>query len=73
MTKLAPISQRKLVTRLRRLGFEGPYAGGKHLLMVRGTLRLTIPNMHGVDIGSALLMRILKQAAVTREEWERAE
>ncbi len=30
MPKLAPVSRRKLVKRLHELGFEGPFAGGKH-------------------------------------------
>jgi hypothetical protein len=41
--------------------------------MVRGNVRLTIPNYHDVEIGVDLLSRILKQAGVTREEWESTE
>lgn len=70
MPKLSPISQRALIERLRQLGFDGPYSGGKHLLMVRDSLRLAIPNPHGADVGVDLLRRILKQAGVSREEWE---
>lgn len=55
---------------LRRLGFEGPYSGGKHQYLVRDSLRLRLPNPHQGDIGRDLLARILKQAAITREEWE---
>ncbi|MFI5401537.1 MAG: hypothetical protein ACHQ1G_01165 [Planctomycetota bacterium] len=40
--------------------------------MVRGDLVLTIPNPHAGDIGVGLLSRILKQARVSREDWERA-
>jgi predicted RNA binding protein YcfA (HicA-like mRNA interferase family) len=39
--------------------------------MVKGDLVLTIPNKHKSDIGRELLARILKQAGMTREEWER--
>jgi predicted RNA binding protein YcfA (HicA-like mRNA interferase family) len=39
--------------------------------MQRGDLSLTIPNPHGTDIGPGLLARILRQAGVTREEWEK--
>lgn len=73
MGKLAPVSQRVLIQRLKFLGFEGPFAGGKHLLMVRGSVRLTIPNCHGLDMGADLLSRILRQADVTREDWEKSE
>jgi len=44
--------------------------GGKHQYMVKGTVRLVIPNPHRGDISGALLMRILKQAGISREEWE---
>lgn len=70
MPAFGPISRRELIDGLKRLGYSGPYAGGKHEFLVRGTLRLILPNPHSGDIGPALLARILKQAAVTRDEWE---
>ena len=71
MAELSPVSWTELVRRLRRLGFEGPYRGGKHPYMIKGSLVLTIPNPHRREIGVALLARILKRAEVTREEWLR--
>jgi predicted RNA binding protein YcfA (HicA-like mRNA interferase family) len=70
MPIFGPISHSNLVRNLKALGFEGPYAGGKHLFMVRDELRLTIPNPHKGDIRPALLARILRQAEISREEWE---
>jgi predicted RNA binding protein YcfA (HicA-like mRNA interferase family) len=70
MSRLSPISRRALIARLRKLGFEGPYAGRKHELMVRGTRRLVLPNVHARDIGIDLLQRVLRQAGVSREEWQ---
>jgi predicted RNA binding protein YcfA (HicA-like mRNA interferase family) len=70
MAGLKPVSHRELVSRLRRLGFEGPYSGGKHLLMVRRDVRLILPNVHSIDIGVALLTRILRQAGISREAWD---
>jgi predicted RNA binding protein YcfA (HicA-like mRNA interferase family) len=67
-----PVSRRELVAALRRLGFEGPYSGGRHEFMVRGAIVLTIPNPHRGDIGIALLKIILRQAGVSRGEWEEA-
>jgi predicted RNA binding protein YcfA (HicA-like mRNA interferase family) len=58
-----------LVQRLRGLGFEGPYAGGRHPQMRRGDLTLIMPNPHEGDIGVGLLLRILRQADVSRDEW----
>jgi len=69
MSKLSHVSHSELVKRLKTFGFEGPYSGGKHLYMVRGNLRLTIPNPHKQNIGVDLLTRILRQAGITREEW----
>jgi predicted RNA binding protein YcfA (HicA-like mRNA interferase family) len=67
--KLSAVSWTDLVKRLRKLGFEGPYQGGKHPYMIRDNLVLTIPNPHRGDISIDLLSRILKQAGITREEW----
>ena len=69
MASLSPVSQRELVRRLRKIGFMGPFAGGKHLFMVKDDVRLAIPNPHRGEIGPALLSKILKQAGVEREGW----
>ncbi len=53
-------------------GYEGPYAGGKHLYLVRGESRLTIPNLHATEIGVPLLARLLKQAGVSYDDWHAA-
>lgn len=66
---MKPISRRDLIRRLRLLGFEGPYVGGSHPHMRRGSLRLTIPNEHTGDIGVPLLRLILKKAGFEEEEW----
>ncbi len=64
------ISRADLIRALRKVGFTGPEPGGKHPAMRKGTFTLTIPNVHRGDIGRNLLARILKQANITREEWE---
>jgi len=46
LSKLRPVSHNELIRGLRAFGFEGPLSGGKHLYMLRGNLRLTIPNPH---------------------------
>jgi predicted RNA binding protein YcfA (HicA-like mRNA interferase family) len=70
MSHLGPIKRRELIARLRRMGFTGPYVGGRHEFMQRGGLSLTIPNPHGGDIGPGFLANLLRQARITREEWE---
>ena len=69
MAALSPVSHRELVKRLRKFGFAGPFAGGKHLFMVKGERRLAIPNPHRQEIGVALLSRILGQAGMDRDAW----
>jgi len=71
MPPFGPIKRRDLIAYLKRLDFEGPYSGGKHPFMVKGQRTLRIPNPHQGDIGRELLARILLQAGITREEWER--
>ncbi len=70
MPTFGPISRRDLVRYLREVGFNGPYPGGKHQYMVKGELKLTIPNPHQGDISQALLTRMLRQGNITRDEWE---
>ena len=67
-----PVSRRELIAALRRLGFQGPYSGGKHEFMVRGQRVLTIPNPHRGAIGLGLLAVILRQAGLSRKERARA-
>ena len=64
MPSLRPVKRKELIRRLRRLGFVGPHSGGKHEYMVKGNLRLALPNPHQGDIGVELLVRILRQAGV---------
>ncbi len=71
MPPFGPIKRRDLIRYLRELGFEGPYVGGKHQYMVRGEVKLALPNPHQGDISRDLLARILKQAGIEREEWEK--
>lgn len=74
MPKLpATISRRKLIQKLKKLGFAGPYSGGRHQFMVKGDLKLRIPNPHGSnDIHISLLREILRQGGIGIEEWEQA-
>jgi predicted RNA binding protein YcfA (HicA-like mRNA interferase family) len=65
------IPRRRLIRYLRQFGFNGPFAGGNHEYMRRADgVKVIIPNPHGGDIDKGLLGRILRQAAISREEWE---
>src|SRR3989338_1575084 len=47
-------SLRHLIRRLRELGFDGPYSGGRHLFMCKGELKVRVPNPHAGNISAAL-------------------
>ena len=66
-----PVKRRELIAALKRAGFQGPYSGGKHEFMVRADVTLTIPNPHRADISVGLLKIILRQAGISRRDWER--
>ncbi|SMB98022.1 HicA toxin of toxin-antitoxin [Thermanaeromonas toyohensis ToBE] len=68
---MKPLKRRELIAKLKHFGFEGPFPGGKHSYMKRGSLKIRIPNEHGTDISEDLLQRILKQAGISKEEWDR--
>jgi predicted RNA binding protein YcfA (HicA-like mRNA interferase family) len=71
MPAFGPINREDLIRNLRRIGFAGPWSGGRHQFMLRGRLALALPNPHRPDIGRELLARILRQAGISREDWER--
>lgn len=70
MPKFGAIKRKDLIKALKKSGFEGPYVGGKHEFLVRGELRLVIPNPHQSEISKDLLARILRQAGISRRDWE---
>ncbi|NEQ19823.1 MAG: type II toxin-antitoxin system HicA family toxin, partial [Microcoleus sp. SIO2G3] len=47
-----------------------PYSGKRHQFMIKDELRLIIPNPHEGDINKGLVAKILKQAQISRDEWE---
>ncbi|MDQ3130179.1 MAG: type II toxin-antitoxin system HicA family toxin [Acidobacteriota bacterium] len=71
MPPLAPIKRKDLIRYFRRLGFDGPYSGGNHQFMAKDDFFVRIPNPHQSDISKELLIRILKQAGIERQDWEK--
>jgi len=69
MQQLTPITWKEFVSRMKELGFEGPFSGGKHPKMRKGDLVVTIPNRHEAEIGVGFLKRLLRQAGISKEEW----
>jgi predicted RNA binding protein YcfA (HicA-like mRNA interferase family) len=71
MPIFASIKRRNLIKALKQAGFAGPYTGGKHEFLVKGEIRLILPNPHQGEISKDLLARILRQANISRDEWEK--
>ncbi|RJP93730.1 MAG: type II toxin-antitoxin system HicA family toxin [Desulfobacteraceae bacterium] len=71
MPPFGPLKRKDLLKCLRQFGFDGPYSGGKHQFMAKGDITIRIPNPHQADIGKELLARILRQAGISRDEWEK--
>jgi predicted RNA binding protein YcfA (HicA-like mRNA interferase family) len=69
MPAFGPVKRDDLIRYLRRTGFAGPMTGGRHQFMIKGGLRLVLPNPHRQEIGKALLAEVLRQAQLSREEW----
>ncbi|NPV08550.1 MAG: type II toxin-antitoxin system HicA family toxin [Anaerolineae bacterium] len=71
MPKLSPEPPREVIRKLRALGFEGPYGGGKHLFMRHPDSRLKIPiPMHqSRDLPVGTVRAIVRIVGLTVEEW----
>jgi predicted RNA binding protein YcfA (HicA-like mRNA interferase family) len=70
MPAFGQVKRKDLIKALKQAGFEGPYAGGKHEFLVKGELRLVLPNPYQAEISKNPLVRILRQAKISRSEWE---
>ena len=67
------VTRKELITKFRKLGFEGPVSGGKHQFMQKGTLKIRIPNPHkSKEIHIGLVKEILRQADISNEEFDGA-
>ena len=70
--RLTPVSRRELIKRLRSLGWDGPFSGGKHQFMVHGAMKLPIPNPHGGILSVGRVSEILRETGIDRQDWLRA-
>jgi hypothetical protein len=71
MPRFGPIKRVELIRYLRKAGFDGPYSGTKHQFMIKGDVTVRLPNPHQSDIGKELLARILRQANIEKDAWDR--
>lgn len=72
MPKLAPEKPQTIINKLRRLGFDGPFGGGKHVFMrhPETQVKIPVPIHKGRDIPVGTLRAIIRQAGVSVEEWQ---
>ncbi len=67
---VAPIPRKDLIRKFRALGYSGPFSGGKHQFMIKGSQKIRIPNPHAGDISASLVKEVLRQANISSQEWE---
>jgi predicted RNA binding protein YcfA (HicA-like mRNA interferase family) len=73
MSKLSPLKPEQVIRKLRKIGYEGPVPGGKHVRMVNLATGKIIPiPMHkGKDVSVGLIRAILREIDLMPEEWNR--
>ena len=69
---LHPEKPREAIRKLHRAGFEGPFGGGKHIIMRHPETRkkISVPVHGGRDIPMGTLRAILREAGISSEGWE---
>ncbi len=71
MVKLVQISGKDLCKILEKLGFEKIHGKGSHVRFKHPDGRRTVVPIHGnEDLGKGLLLEILKQIRISKEEYE---
>ena len=65
--RVSPTARRELIRFFGERGWTGPHRGGNHEYMVKGSHRQIIPGDR--EIAGPFLLRILKQAGYTRDDW----
>lgn len=66
-----PIKRRERIPPNAAARLERPESGKRHGAMRKGTHTVPMPNPHGADLDWSLVKRILKQADIDQDEWER--
>jgi hypothetical protein len=73
VSQWAPCKRREFNRRLRKLGFDGPFAGTRHHFMVYGENRLAIPSNKEYSIPQLRMMlrevELILSRRITADEW----
>lgn len=68
--KLSPVPPERVIRALKSLGFSIVRQKGSHAILKNARGKLTVVPVHkGEDIGPGLLMKIIRDAEVTKEEF----
>lgn len=67
MSQWAPCKRKEFVRRLRKLGFDGPFAGTRHHFMIYGENRLAIPSNKEYSVPQ-LRMMVREVEVITRRK-----
>ena len=73
MSRWNPCKRGDFIRRLRKIGFDGPYAGSKHQFLIFQQYRLTVPSNSEYSVPQPRMM--LKEAEeiiarpITADEW----
>ena len=69
---LKPLPSRKVLKALTKLGFKIVRQRGSHVFLKHPDGRITVVPVHArEEIGSALLLKIIKDAKISKEEFLR--
>jgi predicted RNA binding protein YcfA (HicA-like mRNA interferase family) len=71
MQRLTPLKPGDVIKKLRKIGFGGPFPGGKHIRMVNlktGKV-IPIPVHKGKEVSIGLIKEIINEIGISRKEW----
>lgn len=75
MSQWTPCKRRDFISRLRKLGFDGPFSGTRHQFMVYKQQRMAIPSNNEYSIPQLRMMIREVENIIGREiiadEWNR--
>ena len=73
MSQWKPCKRRDFISRLRKLGFDGPFSGSRHQFMIYQNSRLTIPSNDEYSVPQLKMMMKEMEEILGREigvdEW----
>jgi len=73
MNRWSPCKRRDFIKKLRNLGFNGPYSGGRHEFLIYGNYRLAIPSNNQYSVPQLKMMLSEIKEIIGREilidEW----